>query len=458
MLILPFDNKMRPILIFVFLFAGAAILKATQTFTVEDVGVSIRVPDDWRHDETDTFGYVLRPINDTKRKIRIHLTAHKNISPEEAVKRSAEKIKEIRNERTHGPEDILSSKPLTTASSIKGQKAIVGQQGIDGPSYLDRYYFERPDGRIFCVCVYHFSDPTFSRDAEEVIMETLSFKKSLAAEAAAQRIEGVRKSDIPLPKVTPYDSDPKARAVYLEEYSAAYRLVLAEVMGDCHMAVKGSYENAVRDGWRDGKKAAMQTYPEKAARMYGVSLEDYLRYFKDERSAGKEDLDPTSRGFSNFFFPVANPYPAKVTIAGERFRFSQQLVESNIENDLTSIRAFREDIRSAKSEQAAKDAQGYLDSTLLSLAYSIMAAGQFGAKSERLFAALQSVKDALRNEALPARVVTPRQLYLAIAEQSFSSDRGFHVEFGRVTDVLTFSDLVIDARDQILWRSGERKQ
>lgn len=168
---------MKHFLILTFLFASIAILKATQTFIVEDVGVSIRVPDNWKHDETDTFGYVLRPGSDARQKIRIHLTAHKNISPEEAVKRSAAKIKEIRNEKKHGPEDILSSTQVTTASGINGQKAIVGQQGIDGPPYLDRYYFEMPDGRIFCVCVYHYGDPTFSRNAGKIIMETLSLKK-----------------------------------------------------------------------------------------------------------------------------------------------------------------------------------------------------------------------------------------------------------------------------------------
>jgi hypothetical protein len=124
-------------------------------------------------DTKDTFGLVLAPPNEQHKKIRIHLTAHKGIRPEEAVQRSADKIDEIKKEAGHPPEQILSSNPIQTKSGIRGQKAIVGQQGIDGPPYLNRYFFERPDGRIFCVCVYHHGDLTFSNDAEQIIISSL---------------------------------------------------------------------------------------------------------------------------------------------------------------------------------------------------------------------------------------------------------------------------------------------
>ncbi len=86
------------------------------------------------------------------------------------------------------------------------------------------------------------------------------------------RIELARKLEVPVPKATPYDSDPKAREIYLEEYTKAYRLVVAEVVVGCHMTVNGRYKAAMQDGWNDGRRAAMRRYPEKAAKL-GSSLE-----------------------------------------------------------------------------------------------------------------------------------------------------------------------------------------
>ena len=79
-----------------------------------------------------------------------------------------------------------------------------------------------------------------------------------------RRIEVAQKLKVPLPESTRYDTDLKAREVYLEEYKKAYWLVLAGVTADCHMTIKGFYEDAFRNGWQDGRKAAMKMYPEKA--------------------------------------------------------------------------------------------------------------------------------------------------------------------------------------------------
>jgi hypothetical protein len=100
-------------------------------------------------------------------------------------------------------------------------------------------------------------------------------------DSISERIEAAQKIPVPQPKTTPYDSDPKAKAIYTEEYIKAYRLILAAVMVDCHMGVKGPYEKAFQDGWVDGRKTAMKDHPEKVAEMYGVSLEDYQRYLKE---------------------------------------------------------------------------------------------------------------------------------------------------------------------------------
>lgn len=168
---------MKTFLVLLGLFGATSFCIAAQIITVDDVGVSIVIPDDWIRSEKDTFGTLIAPRGEENKKIRIHLTAHKGIPPAEAVQRSAEKIDEIRSERGHKPEQVISSTPLASETGISGQKAIVGQRGIDGPPYLNRYYFERPDGRIFCVCVYHYGDPKFSSDTEQMIVATLSLKK-----------------------------------------------------------------------------------------------------------------------------------------------------------------------------------------------------------------------------------------------------------------------------------------
>lgn len=168
---------MKILLVALALFGAAACGMASQVISVGDVGVSIEIPDNWKQNDKDTFGVVVAPEEEKNKKIRIHLTEHKGIPAAEAVQRAAEKIDEIRREGGHTPEWVISSTPVTTESGISGQKAVVGQQGIDGPSYLNRYYFERADGRIFCVCVYHYADPKFSADSEQMIIATLSPEK-----------------------------------------------------------------------------------------------------------------------------------------------------------------------------------------------------------------------------------------------------------------------------------------
>jgi hypothetical protein len=105
------------------------------------------------------------------------------------------------------------------------------------------------------------------------------------------RIEATKGIKIPLPKITPYDADSEAKAVYLQEYTKAYRLILAAVLVDCHMGIKGYYENAFQDGWVDGRSAAIKDHPEKAAqiaKMQGISLEDFLKIFKKASASQKQ--------------------------------------------------------------------------------------------------------------------------------------------------------------------------
>ena len=168
---------MKSFLVLLAFLGTTSLCIAAQTITVDDVGVSIEIPDDWKQSDKDTFGTVVSPASEDNKKIRIHLTAHKGIPAAEAVQRSAEKIEEIRNEKGQRPEQLVSSTPIRTKTGIEGQKAIIGHEGLLAAPYLNRYYFEQPDGRIFCVCVYHYGDPKFSADAEQMIIATLSLKK-----------------------------------------------------------------------------------------------------------------------------------------------------------------------------------------------------------------------------------------------------------------------------------------
>ena len=188
------------------------------------------------------------------------------------------------------------------------------------------------------------------------------------------------------------------------------------------------------------------------------SVEEYLRravilcitIFPAMVLGQKKEPSPATRDF--FFFPV----PAitdEVTIAGEHFKFSQNTVEYNIENMLINIPEFREELKTAGSNQAIQSAQAVLDRVYKDLAYNLIAVEQFGSKSEKLFTLLKGVRDLLEDTPLPSRVVTPRQLYLAIGERSFENINGAPMEFGDITEILTFGQLVNEVQDQLLYRS-----
>ncbi|WP_169809670.1 hypothetical protein [Terrimicrobium sacchariphilum] len=140
-------------------------------------------------------------------------------------------------------------------------------------------------------------------------------------------------------------------------------------------------------------------------------------------------------------------------MGGVRYEFRQSVVEYNIESGLGIIADAREELKRAASEPATLRARGTLDQAFLELACDIIAAENFAKKSDRLFALLQQVEDTFREQSLPARVVTPRQLYIAVAGRSFRDADGMPVKPGDITRVLTFGGLVAEAKEQILLRS-----
>lgn len=167
---------MKPLLVLFAVVSTLAFAHAAQVITAKEAGVTIEVPDNWKINENASFGIAVAPAQEKHKKLRLHLTAHKGVSAEEALQRSAQKIGEFKKASNQRPESILSVTPVTAKSGIRGQKAAVCQQGNSKP-YLDRYYFERPDGRIFCVCVYHYGDSEFSEKSEKMILFTLSLMK-----------------------------------------------------------------------------------------------------------------------------------------------------------------------------------------------------------------------------------------------------------------------------------------
>jgi len=156
------------------LLVGVCPLRADETFAVKDVGVSITFPDGWRHDDTDHFGFLIHPPGDVRQKVRIHLTGHKGQTLEEAILKASEKVNGDKKNSNRPPEKILHSEPVVTKSGIPGRVASIAPDARDSTPYLDRYYFLKPDGDIFCVCVYLYDDPEFGKRCRGLILDTLT--------------------------------------------------------------------------------------------------------------------------------------------------------------------------------------------------------------------------------------------------------------------------------------------
>lgn len=154
-------------------------LIASEKFKVEEAGVSITFPDGWKHDAEDTFGFVIQPPtqNTKPKKVRIHMTAHQGITLEAAIQKGINHTNELKEKEKQPPEKLIRSTPVATHSGIKGQKATIGDESADGHAYLNRYYFLKPDGSIFCVCVYFYGEPAFEKQAEESILKSLTLTK-----------------------------------------------------------------------------------------------------------------------------------------------------------------------------------------------------------------------------------------------------------------------------------------
>lgn len=154
------------------------MMQANAKFEVVEVGAKIVFPEEWEHDAKDTFwGFViLPPASDGKfKKIRINVTAYEDIPLAAAVPLEINHANAIWAKQKLPPEKLIASTPVTTRSGIKGQKATIGNESPDGHAYLNRYYFIKPHGSIFCISVYFDGDQTFEKQAEESILESLTF-------------------------------------------------------------------------------------------------------------------------------------------------------------------------------------------------------------------------------------------------------------------------------------------
>jgi len=97
----------------------------------------------------------------------------------------------------------------------------------------------------------------------------------------SKRIMMIPLESIFVPK-SPFDADPEARKLYVSEYRFAYRTVLAEVDVDCYMSISGPFQIPMERGHRDGLADAKKKYPEKVARMWGITLEEYRKAFPEK--------------------------------------------------------------------------------------------------------------------------------------------------------------------------------
>ena len=85
-----------------------------------------------------------------------------------------------------------------------------------------------------------------------------------------RKIEESKKIAVTLPATTPFDSDPKLRDIYLDQYQAGYRNIVADLkliqfpenfFKDHHMTER--IFNVYMQGWRDGTSKALKDHPEK---------------------------------------------------------------------------------------------------------------------------------------------------------------------------------------------------
>ena len=86
-----------------------------------------------------------------------------------------------------------------------------------------------------------------------------------------QKIDESKKIAVTLPTTTPFDSDPKLRDIYLDQYQAGYRNIVADLklfqfpenfFKDHHMSER--IFNVYMQGWVDGTSKALKDHPEKA--------------------------------------------------------------------------------------------------------------------------------------------------------------------------------------------------
>lgn len=155
------------------LLVSASFLPAGQIVKFEAVGAQMEVPDDFQIDASDRFGTVLRPEGAKSQKVRVHLTSQKNVTPSEAIIRGSETVDEWRQKKKLPPEKILPRESLTTRSGLRGEAAVVGWERSPDAPYLTRCYFPNADGRIFCVCIYHWGEEDFIRTMMRDVLPTL---------------------------------------------------------------------------------------------------------------------------------------------------------------------------------------------------------------------------------------------------------------------------------------------
>lgn len=147
--------------------------------------------------------------------------------------------------------------------------------------------------------------------------------------------------------------------------------------------------------------------------------------------------------------------PATLVLDGKSYIFDQSYLLDSLTGSLNSYDSAFNELNSSKSGSSEyKIAESGLIIAKASLAYGIMAAGQYAVESHELSSVLLAVEDKLKKEILPASVASPFYQIVGIASQAFKDKQGeapdVDVENLGPRD---FESLILVARMQIAARS-----
>ncbi|MEM6886151.1 MAG: hypothetical protein AAF571_14075 [Verrucomicrobiota bacterium] len=158
------------------LFAGEHI--------VDDLKVSLTVPDDWKYDPDSSFGYTIIAPGKS-RGLRIHT---KSPSDKDLVSALNTMIQNFEWNSTHPTKNPISSQRVIAVEAVKdsqgkeGFRVTTGLIGGEDRNHkvlypnVYHYLFINSDMRPICICLYTSSGITESEEADQMILTSLKIR------------------------------------------------------------------------------------------------------------------------------------------------------------------------------------------------------------------------------------------------------------------------------------------